>query len=94
MSMSYGIDAAPKNDLYINTAETAFHGLVVASMPGAFLVDSIPALKYVPAWMPGAGFKRKAKAWGAAASRMINVPYSEVKRKIVCVLLSISSSAC
>jgi hypothetical protein len=45
MSVSYGIDVLPKNDPYIGTAETAFHGLVVASMPGAFLVDSIPALK-------------------------------------------------
>ena len=28
--------------------------------PGRYLVEVIPALKYLPAWFPGAGFKREA----------------------------------
>lgn len=31
--------------------------------PGAFLVDMIPWLKYVPSWLPGAGWKAKAERW-------------------------------
>jgi hypothetical protein len=52
MSITYGIDTLPKNDPYIATAEEAVAALSQAATPGAFLVDAIPALKYVPDWMP------------------------------------------
>ncbi|KAH9170063.1 cytochrome P450 oxidoreductase [Lactarius sanguifluus] len=29
--------------------------------PGAWLVDTLPILRYIPAWMPGAGFKKFVK---------------------------------
>ena len=31
--------------------------------PGKFLVDIFPWLRYVPSWVPGAGWKRQATAW-------------------------------
>ncbi|TFK64020.1 cytochrome P450 [Pluteus cervinus] len=31
--------------------------------PGAFLVDIIPALKYIPSWFPGAKWKRGSAEW-------------------------------
>lgn len=80
MSVSYGIDVRQSNDPYIGTAETAFNGLVVASMPGAFLVDSLPWLKWVPGWFPGASFKRRAARWAHYARQMIDVPFAEVQR--------------
>ncbi|KAJ7274707.1 cytochrome P450 [Mycena rebaudengoi] len=52
MSITYGIDVLPSNDPYISLAEKAMHGLSVAIAPGRFLVDSMPFLRYVPAWFP------------------------------------------
>lgn len=84
MSIAYGLDVKPKNDPYIATAEEGVHPLVAAANPGAFLVDVLPALKYVPEWMPFAGFQKKAKAWKKLALRMVNVPFEAAKTNIVC----------
>lgn len=48
------------DDDYIRTQETALHILNEGKLPGAYWVDFLPILKYVPAWVPGA----KAKQMG------------------------------
>ena len=50
---AYGIKALQKNDPHILNAEKASHGLTQAQVPGLFLVESIPMLKYVPEWLRG-----------------------------------------
>ncbi|KAJ7281442.1 cytochrome P450 [Mycena rebaudengoi] len=67
---------------YISLAEKAMHGLSVAVVPGRFLVDFFPFLKYVPAWVPGATFKRLANEWKECNLNMINKPFEEVKRNM------------
>jgi hypothetical protein len=57
--------------------------VVAAAIPGAFLVDVIPLLKYVPEWFPGAGFQKKAKAWKKFALTMVEAPFAAAKRNIV-----------
>ena len=83
MSVAYGIAVQPEDDIYIKTAEKALHPLVVAGVPGTFLVDTIPLLKHVPAWMPGAGFQRKAREWRKLARNMVELPYQAAKMRIV-----------
>lgn len=83
MSVAYGLDVQPQNDPYISTAEQGVHPLVAAAVPGAFLVDTLPFLKYVPEWMPGAGFQTKAREWKKLARRMVEVPYEAAKQRIV-----------
>ncbi|KAJ3512407.1 hypothetical protein NLJ89_g3545 [Agrocybe chaxingu] len=84
ISIAYGLDVQPKNDPYVEIAEKGVHPLLEAGVPGAFLVDSLPVLKYVPEWFPGASFKRKAKEWKRLAQDMFNRPFeamlSEVER--------------
>ena len=58
--MTYSINVRPYNDPYIKIAEEAVEALAELVMAGAFLVNIIPILKYVPAWFPGANFQRKA----------------------------------
>ncbi|KAJ6580679.1 cytochrome P450 [Mycena capillaripes] len=82
MDVTYGIDVHSSDDPYIHIAKNAMHGLSVASIPGAFLVDTIPALKYVPEWVPGAGFQRKAREWRKVTRDLMEVPFAEAKRKI------------
>ncbi|EEB92238.1 hypothetical protein MPER_09282, partial [Moniliophthora perniciosa FA553] len=75
MSIAYGIEVKPDNDPWVSLAEAAIKPLIDALVPGAFLVDSIPLLRYVPSWMPGAGFKRKAMQWKELNSRLVNYPF-------------------
>lgn len=50
--------------------------------PGRFLVDAIPMLKHVPAWVPGAGFKRQATKWKKELQEWVDTPFQAVKRKM------------
>ena len=83
MSIAYGLEVQPDDDPYIKTAEQGVRPLVVAAVPGAFLVDVLPFLKHVPEWFPGAGFQKKAKAWKKLAHTMIEVPFAAAKKNIV-----------
>ncbi|KAF8576736.1 cytochrome P450 [Ramaria rubella] len=80
MEIIYGIRVQPKNDHYITTAETAMYGMTVAGNTGTFLVDTIPSLKHVPAWMPGADFRRRANVWRRATTDMSVAPFQAVKK--------------
>lgn len=83
MSIAYGIEVLPKDDPYISVAEQAIQALATAVAPGAFLVDAIPVLKYVPDWMPFTEFKQKAKEWRKIALMALNMPFDATKRNIV-----------
>ncbi|KAK0232582.1 cytochrome P450 [Armillaria fumosa] len=82
MSITYGIDTLPEGDPFVTAAEDALHTIAMAAIPGTFLVDSLPFLKYVPAWVPGAGFQRKANEWKVLARRMVDMPYETAIRLI------------
>ncbi|KAF5334395.1 hypothetical protein D9611_013524 [Ephemerocybe angulata] len=57
----YGIQPKGNDDPFITTPASTMEGFVVASVPGTFLVDLIPALKHVPDWVPGTKWKQIAK---------------------------------
>ncbi|KAJ7128674.1 cytochrome P450 [Mycena epipterygia] len=83
MSMTYGIDVLPSDDPYVALANKAVPSLVVAAVK-PYLVNTFPALRYVPKCFPGAGFKRQAEEWRKLARAMVDVPYTETKRQIDC----------
>ncbi|KAK7451737.1 hypothetical protein VKT23_012417 [Stygiomarasmius scandens] len=80
LSVAYGIEVLSENDPYIAAADAALDTFCIAARPGSFLVDAIPWLKYVPEWMPGAEFKRKAKEWRKLARKMIEMPFETAKK--------------
>ena len=83
MKIAYGIDVKESNDPYLKIAEEAFNGLAEASVIGAFWVDIFPLLKYVPSWVPGAGFQKKAAHWKAVNITMAEKPFNYVKQQLV-----------
>ena len=83
LDIVYGIDIAPKNDPYVAGVEVGLDGVKTVCKPGAFLVDMIPWLKYVPAWVPGAGFQRKAEIWKDAQRRAVDDTYDAFKKDLV-----------
>ncbi|KAF8147907.1 cytochrome P450 [Mycena galopus ATCC 62051] len=82
ISVAYGIDTLPVNDPYIALAEEAVKSFSDVMVPGRFLVDSIPVLKYLPEWFPGAQFKRIAREGRLLSQAIRNVPFAETKRRM------------
>jgi hypothetical protein len=74
---------ADEDDSYIALANDALRTFAQASVFGAYLVDYIPVLKYVPSWMPGASFKRKACGWRHLSREMLESQFKTVKQKMV-----------
>ncbi|EKM77557.1 hypothetical protein AGABI1DRAFT_130252 [Agaricus bisporus var. burnettii JB137-S8] len=82
MKITYGITVKDKDDEYISCAEEALKGLGEAATPGRFLVDIFPIMKWIPSWIPGAGWKRKAEYWAIINTKIINEPFEWVKKQI------------
>jgi len=60
MKILYDIDVKNSEDPYVHMIETALLGSVIASQPGKFVVNMFPILQYIPAWFPGAYFRKLA----------------------------------
>ncbi|KAJ3526568.1 hypothetical protein NMY22_g10111 [Coprinellus aureogranulatus] len=58
MRTSYGFDDIGRNEALIKSAEHVVEEVGEAIKPTKFLVNIFPSLRYVPAWFPGAGWKR------------------------------------
>ncbi|KAH9475817.1 Cytochrome P450 monooxygenase 105 [Psilocybe cubensis] len=61
--IAYGYNVQSPTDPFLTAPLAAIANFAVASAPGNFMVDFIPALKYMPRWMPGAGFLETADKW-------------------------------
>ncbi|KAJ7157011.1 cytochrome P450 [Mycena crocata] len=82
LRITYGYTVQSENDPIVSLANSVMDEFSVSTTPGAFLVDLLPILKYVPSWVPGAGFQRKAKSWGKHLTEMIDTPYKLVEDQL------------
>ncbi|KAI0701989.1 cytochrome P450 [Cytidiella melzeri] len=82
LTFGYNVVEDQKEDPLVKIVEKAMQGFARASEPGAFLVDTIPLLKYVPSWVPGAGFQREAERMHRDLEELYDVPYGFVKREM------------
>ncbi|TFK41794.1 cytochrome P450 [Crucibulum laeve] len=82
ISLAYGIKVERYNDRFVKVAEHAVNAITAAGVPGAFLVDIFPILKYVPEFIPGAGFKQKAKEWRQDMLAFRNDSFAEAISRI------------
>jgi hypothetical protein len=92
LSMTYGIKVQPYNDPYIKIAEEAIESIAELLIPGSFLVDIIPVLKYVTEWFPCARFQSKAVVMRKHAAIMRNATFAATEELMVCDLSPFSGS--
>lgn len=85
---AYGINPKDKNNPYLLKARLAVDGLNEGGRTGAYLVDFIPALKYVPDWMPGTGWKRVARDYREKSLDSRIAPFEHVRELHVSILLN------
>lgn len=84
LDITYGIHIDEKigenGDDYVKLATSAILPFSRAGIFGTYMVDYIPALKYLPLWC--APFRRKAKEWRKPAQALVNRPFEVVQTKM------------
>ncbi|KAH8105125.1 cytochrome P450 [Cristinia sonorae] len=78
----YGARNAARMREYVDLAERTMESVRRLLVPGAFLAELIPALKYIPAWLPGGYTKRFVSVYQPLVDEMRNRPFDEVKEAI------------
>ncbi|KAI1775377.1 putative cytochrome P450 oxidoreductase OrdA-like protein [Hypoxylon cercidicola] len=81
--ITYGYTAeSHRDDPFIDLGSSASDHFSLAGVPGSFIVDILPFLKYLPEWLPGAGFKKLGRQWAAELTRVTETPYAFVKHQM------------
>ncbi|KAG1735532.1 cytochrome P450, partial [Suillus lakei] len=78
MSVSYGLPVQTPDDLYITDAEETMDMIGKVTVPGAFWVDLIPCLKYLPSWIPFNRIHYIGSFGCQRIERMISWPFEHV----------------
>ena len=60
MATVYGYEVKATNDRFVALAESGNKTLAELDSPGSVAVNTFPIPRYLPSWMPGAGFQRFA----------------------------------
>ncbi|KAL4994465.1 cytochrome P450 [Aspergillus recurvatus] len=71
-----------RRDPLLHYIEEALKRFLPAMAPEAWLVNSIPLLKHVPTWLPGAGFRRTAQLLKRDLQSLADLPFGFVKQQI------------
>ncbi|KJA29694.1 hypothetical protein HYPSUDRAFT_125785 [Hypholoma sublateritium FD-334 SS-4] len=82
MEITYGINSPSASEKYIDAAEEALGEMLQAGVPGAYMVDSWPFLKFIPEWVPGAAFQRKARECRKLTKKVLEAPFAEVMKQM------------
>ncbi|TFK16640.1 oxidoreductase A [Coprinopsis marcescibilis] len=82
MRLSYGINDAQWNENLIFKAQAVNQGFSEAAIAGRYLVNSIPLLWHIPAWVPGAGWRKRLEAVGELSREVSRVPFKQAKEQV------------
>ncbi|KAL1948477.1 hypothetical protein VTO73DRAFT_12552 [Trametes versicolor] len=66
----------------VKDTEDALRMFAIAALPGVFLVDTLPFLRFLPPWFPGAGFRKLGMRTQKLIKAMIDTPFGMVKRQV------------
>ncbi|EKM50901.1 uncharacterized protein PHACADRAFT_212817 [Phanerochaete carnosa HHB-10118-sp] len=79
LSITYGLSVEQAEDEYITHAEETMRMVTDATLPGAYVCDLIPILKYSPSWVP---FQREAKLGREMIEHLVTRPLEHVKTEM------------
>lgn len=82
LKIAYGWTVTSNDDPLVTFMEEALRLLGEMLQPGMWLVESFPLLRFIPAWVPGAGFKRRAIWVRERLTGIDRFPFNWAKEKI------------
>ncbi|EIM81797.1 cytochrome P450 [Stereum hirsutum FP-91666 SS1] len=77
LSVTYGLPIDVADNEYVTQAEETMHIISDAMVPGAFLCDLLPWMKWLPSWVP---FQREAAHGRAMIEHLVTKPFEHVKQ--------------
>ena len=83
MRITYGIELSETNDKYFMMVQRLAEIGEDIAVPGRYPVEAIPLLRFLPAWFPGAYFKRFAEDNRPVTLRVLNRPFDTIKEQRV-----------
>lgn len=93
LRMTYGYAIEPdKPDVLVSLIKQTIFDFSQAANPMSWAVDLVPALQYLPAWFPGATFKKTARRFRNNLLASAHIPYNFARNQMVLSLSSSSSS--
>ncbi|KAF1952599.1 cytochrome P450 oxidoreductase OrdA-like protein [Byssothecium circinans] len=83
LSMLYGYTPSPHTpDALVRLINTVMEEFSKAVVVGAWMVDILPFLRFLPDWVPGTCFKKTARQWKKDSDNSMNVPVDFVTQQI------------
>jgi hypothetical protein len=83
LQMLYGYTPSPHTfDPLVAQVSKMMAQFSEATATGAWLVDVMPWLRYVPEWVPGTGFKQTAREWARTLDETMHTPVEFVKQQM------------
>ncbi|KAH9888083.1 cytochrome P450 [Cubamyces lactineus] len=64
---------------YIEVLSRLESAIAEAFQPGAFLVEFVPWLRYVPGWLPGTAWQQRVFRWKGKLDTLVEEPYRAAK---------------
>ena len=89
IKISYGVKIEHTDDLYVSRLEQVLEAIADAFTPGKYLVEILPVLRFVPGWVPGAGFQKTFAASRQMVLEVKNALCARTKQDMVGVNRSI-----
>ena len=83
MDILYGIPVDGPDDSFIRRIDRANEEFSEMKVPGAFLADTFPILRHIPAWCPGGAAQRFASSYRLLADSLNEEPFNVVKQDMV-----------
>ncbi|KAH6893686.1 O-methylsterigmatocystin oxidoreductase [Coprinopsis sp. MPI-PUGE-AT-0042] len=82
--LSYGTSSSDeeRNRYLIESSDELVQEQALAYQPARYWVGLMPWLQYVPAWAPGAGWKRRLEHLACLNDRLIEEPFEMVKARL------------
>ncbi|KAJ7507869.1 cytochrome P450 [Mycena galericulata] len=82
LMISHGYEVKGSDDPLVHLAEQVMGYVTLVVTPNTFLVDSLPFLRYIPEWFPGAKFQREARNCRMLLDRLMQEPYAIVQEQM------------
>ncbi|KJA25593.1 hypothetical protein HYPSUDRAFT_37635 [Hypholoma sublateritium FD-334 SS-4] len=82
LSTIYGIPAMTPVDQLLDELDQVMKIAGAGTLPGAHMVDMIPALKYLPSWLPFNNIHKFANKWRTLVYSTLDKPYEYVEQQM------------